>query len=319
MANHTATHLLHWALRKVIGDSATQQGSLVAPDRLRFDFTHGKALTIEEIERIEDLVNAKVVEDIALGTTLEDLAAAKARGVTALFGEKYDERVRVVDIGGFSQELCGGTHCRATGQIGAFAIVAESAIQAGVRRIEAVTRKKALERLQAQRRLLRETAAMLKASEADLPKRVAQLQKDVKELKKGGGAARDGGGDLSSIGRDLLSGAVAVAKGRVVVARVDVPADQLAPLADVIRNNRPGVAGMIAAIDGEKVSLVAFVARDLVERKVVHAGEVVKAVAPVVGGGGGGRPDLAQAGGKDPARLEEALGLARSLFEKALS
>jgi alanyl-tRNA synthetase len=315
MANHTATHLLHWALRKILGESATQQGSLVAPDRLRFDFTHGRALTLEEIEQIEDLVNERIVEDIPLWTTVEDLAAAKERGVTALFGEKYDDRVRVVDIGGFSQELCGGTHCRATGQIGAFAITGESAVQAGIRRIEAVTRRKALERLQQQRRILRETAALLKASEAELPKRVAQLQKDVKEVRKGG----HGGDDVAALGRELLERAVAAPKGRVIVARVDVAPDQLAALADAVRNKGAGVAGLIAAADGDRVALVAFAARDLVERKAVHAGDLVKAVAPVVGGGGGGRPDLAQAGGKDAARLDEALALGRSLLEKALA
>jgi alanyl-tRNA synthetase len=318
MANHTATHLLHWALRTVLGEQATQQGSLVAPDRLRFDFTHNRALTLEEIERLEDLVNGKIVEDIALGTTVEELSAAKARGVTALFGEKYDDRVRVVDIGGFSQELCGGTHCRATGQIGAFAITSESAIQAGVRRIEAVTRGAALKRLQQQRRLLRESAAMLKAAETELPKRIAQLQTQLKDARKGGG---DGGkgGDLQTLARDLLAAANTVGPAKVIVTQVDVPPDGLAALADVLRNNRQGVAGLVAASDGSKVALVAFASRDLVERKAVHAGELVKRVAPIVGGGGGGRPDLAQAGGKDPSRLDEVLVEARAFLAQALT
>jgi alanyl-tRNA synthetase len=316
MANHTATHLLHWALRKVLGAQATQQGSLVAPDRLRFDFTHQKALSTEEIEQIEDLVNAKVVEDIALGTTVEDLEAAKGRGVVALFGEKYDDRVRVVDIGGFSQELCGGTHCRATGQIGAFAITAESAIQAGVRRIEAVTRAAAVRRLQSQRRLLRETASILRASEGDVPKRVAQLQEQLKDAKKGAGARA--GGDLQTTAKDLLEKARAAGSAKVVVARLDVPSDQLAPLADLLRNNRSGVAGLVAAAEGEKVSLVAFASRDLVEKKTVHAGDLVKKIASLVGGGGGGRPDLAQAGGRDPSKLDAALAEAESLLTRAL-
>jgi alanyl-tRNA synthetase len=318
MANHTATHLLHWALRKVLGGQATQQGSLVAPDRLRFDFTHAKALTLEEIEQIEDLVNGKIVEDIQLGTTLEDLSAAKARGVTALFGEKYDERVRVVDIGGFSQELCGGTHCRATGQIGAFAIVSESAIQAGVRRIEAVTRGVALKRLQQQRRLLRESATLLKTAEAELPRRIAQLQTQLKDARKGGEAPK-AGGDLKALARELLQAAVVLGTSRVVAARVDLPSDQLAPLADLLRHGGPGIAGMIASSEGGKIALVAFASRDLVERKAVHAGDVVKRVAPIVGGGGGGRPDLAQAGGKDASRLDEALQEARGILEKSLA
>jgi alanyl-tRNA synthetase len=317
MANHTATHLLHWALRKVLGDQATQQGSLVAPDRLRFDFTHGKALTLEQIEEIEDLVNARIVEDSALGTTVEDLAAAKARGVVALFGEKYEDRVRVVDIGGFSTELCGGTHCRATGQIGSFAITAESAIQAGVRRIEAVTRSKAIVRLQQQRRTVREVAALLKASEAEIPKRVAQLQQDVKDAKKGG-AARDGA-DLQAVGRRLFDEAAAAPLGRIVVAKIEGSAEQLTQLADLLRNNRTGVAGVVASVDADKVTLVAFASRDLVEKKRVHAGDVVKKVGAIVGGGGGGRPDMAQAGGKDPARIDEALAFARKLLETALT
>jgi alanyl-tRNA synthetase len=301
----------------VLGGQASQQGSLVAPDRLRFDFTHSKSLTVEEIEQIEDLVNAKVVEDIPLGTTLEDLAAAKSRGVTALFGEKYEDRVRVVDIGGFSQELCGGTHCRSTGQIGSFAITAESAIQAGVRRIEAVTRKRALERVQQQRRVLKETAAILKVAETEIPKRIAQLQKDLKEAKKGG-AAREGA-DLQSSAKDLLATAAVAPFGKVIVARVEMSAEQLAELADLLRHNRTGVAGMIAASDGERVFLVAFASRDLAEQKRVHAGDLVKKIAPIVGGGGGGRPDLAQAGGKDPSRLDEALAAARGLLQDALS
>jgi alanyl-tRNA synthetase len=318
MANHTATHLLHWALRKVLGDQATQQGSLVAPDRLRFDFTHAKALTLEEIEKIEDLVNAKIVEDVTLGTTVEELAAAKARGVTALFGEKYDDRVRVVDIGGFSKELCGGTHCRATGQIGAFTITSESAIQAGVRRIEAVTRGAALARLQQQRRLLRESAALLKTAETELPKRIGQLQSQLKDARKGGDGGR-GASDLQGVVRDLLASAVVAGPAKVVVAHVDAPPDQLAALADLLRNNRQGVAGLLAATEDGKVSLVAFASRDLVERKLVHAGDVVKRVAPLVGGGGGGRPDLAQAGGKDASKLAQALEDARATLIKALS
>src|SRR5205823_13201669 len=153
-----------------------QQGSRVAPDRLRFDFTHPKAITPEEIEQIEDLVNRRIREDAPLATSVEELAAAKARGVTALFGEKYEERVRVVDIGGFSQELCGGTHVRATGQVGAFAITTEGAVQAGVRRIEAVTGRAAIERMQEQRRTLKEIAARLGSPEPEIIGRIQALQ-----------------------------------------------------------------------------------------------------------------------------------------------
>ncbi|HYC76340.1 MAG TPA: alanine--tRNA ligase [Planctomycetota bacterium] len=317
MANHTATHLLHWALRETLGEQAAQQGSLVAPEKLRFDFTHARALTLDEIEKIERMVNDRIVESESLKTTEEDLAAAKARGVVALFGEKYDEKVRVVNIGGFSQELCGGTHCRSTGQIGAFHITSESAVQAGVRRIEAVTRGAAVRRLQEQRRALREATTLLKTSEAELPKRIAALQDQLKEAKKGGGARS--AADVASLAKDLLDKATAHGASRAIVARVDVGAGELPALADALRNQRARTAGLLAAADEGKVALVAFATKDLAEAKTVNAGQVVKEVAPLVGGAGGGRPDLAQAGGKDAAGLDAALARARELFARALA
>ncbi len=317
MANHTATHLLHWALHQVVGHHATQQGSLVAPDRLRFDFTHTKGLSLEEIEKIEELVNRRIIEDTSLQTTVENLASAKARGVTALFGEKYEENVRVVNIGGFSQELCGGTHCAATGQIGAFAILSESAVQAGVRRLEAVTRSAAIKRLQEQRRVLKEAAGLLKASEGELAKRIAQLQDQLKEARKGGERGRQA--DVNAVASDLLAKAKVVGAAKVIVSQVDVAPEALAQIADALRNNRTGVAGLLASVDDGKVSLLAFASKDLAESKKVHAGNLVKEVAPVVGGGGGGRPDLAQAGGKDASRIADALAKASEILSRALS
>lgn len=316
MANHTATHLLHWALHEVVGKHASQQGSLVGPDKLRFDFTHQKGLSLEDIERIETLVNEKIVADTPVKTSLEDLAAAKARGVTALFGEKYEEKVRVLDIGGYSQELCGGTHVRATGQIGAFAITSESAVQAGVRRIEAVTRGTAVRRLQDQRRTLREASQLLKTGESELVKRIAALQDQLKDAKKGGGARA--AADLATLGKELLGGATAVGAAKIVVAKVDVTAAELPALADSLRVQKTGVAGLLACIEDDKVALLAFASKDLAESKKVNAGMVVKDVAPIVGGNGGGRPDLAQAGGKDPSKLDAALARARELFAKML-
>ncbi len=313
MANHTGTHLLHWALKQVLGEHAVQQGSLVGPDKLRFDFTHPRAVTLEDIEKVEALVNARIVDDSALGTTVEDLSAAKSRGVTALFGEKYEEKVRVVSIGdGYSQELCGGTHCRATGQIGAFAIVAESAVAAGVRRIEAVTRAAALRRLQEQRRTLRQVATLLKAPEHDVANRVAALQDQLKEAKKGGAAAK--AADVAGSAKDLLAGAADGPGFKVVVARVAVPAASLPELADALRHQKSGVAGVLVTEDGGKVAVLAFATKDLVDARKVHAGDLVKKVSAVVGGAGGGRPDLAQAGGKDPSKIDEALSLARSVL-----
>jgi alanyl-tRNA synthetase len=316
MANHTGTHLLHWALHEVVGKHATQQGSLVGPDKLRFDFTHQKALTVEEIERIETLVNEKIAADTPVVTTVEELAAAKARGVTALFGEKYEEKVRVLNVGGYSQELCGGTHCKATGQIGAFAIISEAAVQAGVRRLEAVTRGAAVRRMQEQRRTLREAAQLLKTNESELVKRIGALQDQLKEAKKGGGARA--AADLAALGKDLLAAATAHGASKVVVAKVDVSTAELPALADALRVQKTGVAGLLAAVEDDKVSLLAFASKDLAEAKKVNAGAVVKEVAPLVGGNGGGRPDLAQAGGKEPAKLDAALARAREIFAKAL-
>ena len=316
MANHTATHLLHWALKEVLGEHATQQGSLVAPDRLRFDFTHPRALTPEEIERIETLVNERIAADVNLRTTVEALEEARSRGVTALFGEKYEERVRVVDIGGFSTELCGGTHCRATGQIGTFVIVGESAVQAGVRRIEAVTRDAAVRRMQEQRRLLREAAASLKAREQEVPGRVKALQEQVKELKKGGEGKRRS--DLSSLARELIAGAEKVGTTALVVARLDdLKGADLRSLCDTLKASGASVCGVLGAGADGKALLAALASKDIAGKRV-HAGQVIREIAAIVGGGGGGRPDFAQAGGKDPARLDEALERGRELLRKAL-
>ena len=316
MANHTATHLLHWALRRVLGEHATQQGSLVAPERLRFDLTHPKAMTLEEIERVETLVNERVAEATCLQSTEEDLEAAKARGVTALFGEKYDTRVRVVDVGGYSRELCGGTHCTNTGQIGAFVILSESAVQAGVRRIEAVTRSAAVKRLQEQRRLTRALGSTLKAAEGELVARVVALQDQVKELKKGG--AKVGASNIEGTVKRLLDAAKPVGKG-LLVAEVlqDVLAGDVAAICDQLRGSSKPVCGVLGLVDSGKVVLAAFAAKEL--GPAVHAGNVVKAIAGIVGGGGGGRPEFAQAGGKDPSKLAEAVEAGAALLAKAMA
>ena len=317
MANHTGTHLLHWALRDVLGEGANQQGSLVAPDRLRFDITHSRAIAPEELERIEDLVNQRIRGDTPLRTTLENLDEAKARGVTALFGEKYDESVRVVDIGGYSTELCGGTHCRATGQIGAFAIISESAVQAGVRRIEAVTRGAAIRRMQEQRRLLREASRALKTAESDLVTRIKALQDQVKDLKKGG--ARQAASDVTSSAKDLLAEAQEIGGVKVLCRRVaDIGAQDLSLLCDNLKSLGAPICGLLALESEGKALLAAFASKDIAGRRV-KAGDVVREVAPIVGGGGGGRPDFAQAGGKDPSRIDEALARAGELFAERLA
>ncbi|MFT7620365.1 MAG: alanyl-tRNA synthetase [Planctomycetota bacterium] len=316
MRNHTGTHLLHWALKEVLGDHATQQGSLVAADRLRFDLTHPKAITADELAKIESMVNAKIIENNSLVTTLENLDSAKKRGVTALFGEKYEEDVRVVDIAGYSTELCGGTHVNATGDIGPFLILSESSVQAGVRRIEAITGLAAVERMQEERTLLRAAVGTLKAKPEELVTRIDALQQQVKELKKTGGKKL--AADAGTIARQLLENAQEVNGSKLIVARIEGGAKDLASVADAIRNNHGAVAGLLLNEDGGKVPLVAFASKDLAGSKV-HAGKLAKEVAAVLGGGGGGRPDFAQAGGKNPGEIEAALAAAKAHLEAALS
>ena len=308
MRNHTATHLMHWALHEVLGDHATQQGSLVAPDRLRFDVAHPKAISADEIETIERLVNGRIIDNDGLGTTVEDLDAARARGVTALFGEKYDDEVRVVDIGGYSTELCGGTHCGATGDIGSFVITNESALQAGVRRIEAVTGRGALAHFQSERRLLREAATMVKAKPTDMPSRIEALQKQVKDLKKKGG--KQAASDAAGLARDAMAKAETVGEVKVVVTEVKISPGELSNVADVLKGLAPTACGLIAAREDGRVALVAFATKDLAGKKV-HAGNLIRETAKMVGGGGGGRPDFAQAGGKDASQLDAALAHAK--------
>ena len=316
MANHTATHLLHWALKEVLGDHATQQGSFVAPDRLRFDVTHPKGITAEEIERMEAMVNEKIVCATPLQTSVENLDEAKARGVTALFGEKYADDVRVVDIGGYSTELCGGTHCANTGQIGAFAITVETAVQAGVRRLEAVTRDVAVERMQLQRRAIREAATALKTPESELVERVLMLQKQLRELKKG--SAKQSRSDVEALAKSLLDGGERIDGVTLVASSVDVGAKEVQLLCDALKNGSTPACGVLGAASEGKAILAVFATKDLAGSRV-HAGKVVQQIAGIVSGGGGGRPDFAQAGGKDPSKLAEAIAAGKELLACALN
>ena len=315
MANPTATHLLHGALKDVLGGHATQQGSLVAPDRLRFDVTHPKAITAEQLEEIERIVNEQISGATGLQTTVENLEEAKARGVTALFGEKYEDDVRVVDIGGYSTELCGGTHCANTGQVGAFAITVETAVQAGVRRLEAVTRDAAILRMQEQRRALRQAASALKAPESDVVERIQTLQKQLKELKKG--SSKQSRSDVGALASSLLEQGAKVGDAIVVAGTVDIGPKEVQLLCDALKNSKASACGVIGVSAGGKAILAAFATKDLAGSRV-HAGNVVREIASMVGGGGGGRPDFAQAGGKDPSRLEDALAEGRKRMTAAL-
>jgi alanyl-tRNA synthetase len=301
--NHTATHLLHAALRRVLGDGVRQAGSLVHPERLRFDFTFGRPLTEAERLRVEDLVNHWVRRAVDTRVTVQGHQEALARGAMALFGEKYGERVRTVEVPGFSLELCGGNHVRNTGEIGLFLLTAERGVASGVRRIEAVTGSGALAWARRGQRTLTVLEEALGVPAERLASEVQALQERVKEGERG----------IAQLRRQLVTdrgqeeGRTVEVGGVKVLAREVPPAppEELRQMADVLRQRLgSGVVVLGSRADG-KVSLVAAVTRDLAGR--VHAGELVKAVAAVVGGGGGGRPDLAQAGGRFPEKLGDAL------------
>ncbi|HEX6989081.1 MAG TPA: alanine--tRNA ligase, partial [Bacillota bacterium] len=311
MRNHTATHLLHRALKVVLGEHANQAGSLVAPDRLRFDFTHFDALAPEQLRRIEDLVNQQVLAGTDVRWYETSLREAREAGATALFGEKYGERVRVVRIGNFSMELCGGTHVSNTGHIGLFKIVSEGSVGSGLRRIEALTGRGALGYVRDLEDRLQDAAARLRATPAEVPQRVAEaiarqreLEREVERLR-----ARQAGDAVD----DLAAGARQVGDTKVVVARAPVAgADALRRLSDALRARLGSTLVVLGAVDDGKVQFVAAATPDLV-RRGVHAGRLLGQVARAAGGGGGGRPDMAQAGGREPSKLDEALALAERL------
>ncbi|HKZ08388.1 MAG TPA: alanine--tRNA ligase [Methylomirabilota bacterium] len=313
--HHTGTHLLHAALRKVLGTHVGQAGSLVAPDHLRFDFSHGAGIRDPEMEQIESLVNEQVQANIVVSPAEMDLQAALKSGAMALFGEKYGDRVRVIRIGDVSTELCGGTHLDATGEIGLFKVVSEGAVASGVRRIEAVAGEAALRHVGREEAALRESAGLLKIPPLELPRRLQKLLDEQKQLEKQ--LAQLEARLAKSRAEDLVASAVAVAGVPVLAARLDgLDPDGLRSVVDMLRGRLPqGVIVIGSAADG-KVNLIASVSKDLTAR--VPAGKLVQDVAKVVGGGGGGRPDLAQAGGKDPGKLDEALALARSVVEQRL-
>ncbi len=315
--NHSATHLLHRALKEVLGDHVTQQGSYVGPDRLRFDFSHPRGVTPEELDRIEARVNANVFANATVTTTVEDLEAAKARGVVALFGEKYDERVRVVDVGGWSTELCGGTHVAAAGDIGPFVIVLERALQAGVRRIEALTGPAAVEEIQSQRRLLVGTARALKAAPEDVPERVADLQARLKEARKQKAAASKG--DVGAALAKVAAGREDV--GGIGVAVVDLPeldGKSLREVLDRAASQAPDQALVLFGRDGDKVPF-AVVAAGRALAEGVDAGRVVKTLQPLLGGGGGGKPARAQGQGVNTDAVPQAVVAAREAVGALLS
>ena len=303
--NHTATHLLHAALRKVLGTHVLQKGSLVAPDRLRFDFAHFQALTAAELEEIERLVNAQIRANLPAETKVMDYEGAVAEGAMALFGEKYDKDVRVLRLGDFSMELCGGTHVHRAGDIGLFKLVGESGVAAGVRRIEALTGEGALEYIEQNETLLKELTALLRGSREDLADKVREQLERTRQMEREIRTLQDR--LASGKGRDLAASAVDVQGVKVVATKVDgADAGALRNAVDQLKQRLKSAVVVLATVqDAAKVLLVAGVTPDQTSR--IQAGELAGAVAALVGGRGGGRADFAQAGGSKPEALDAAL------------
>ena len=301
--NHSATHLMHKALREVLGDHVQQKGSLVTAERTRFDFVHNAPVSDEQIRRIETIVNAEILANAATQARVMDIESAQKTGAMMLFGEKYGETVRVLDIGS-TRELCGGTHVRATGDIGLFKIVAESGVAAGVRRVEAVTGENALAYLQSLEATVAQAASTLKAPVDQLQSRIAQVLDQVRGLEKDLAALK---GKLASAqGDELLGQAVDVKGLKVLAARLEgADAKVLRETLDKLKDKLKTAAIVLAAVDGDKVQIAAGVTADSIGR--VKAGELVNFVAAQVGGKGGGKPDMAMAGGTQPAGLPNAL------------
>jgi alanyl-tRNA synthetase len=303
--NHSGTHLLHAALRTVLGDHVQQKGSLVEPERLRFDFTHYEPLTAEQLEHIERLVNEQIRANAPAETRVMSVDEALKSGAMALFGEKYGDKVRVLSIGEFSVELCGGTHVQHAGDIGMLKIITETGIASGVRRIEAVTGESALQWVEANEARVQRIAELVKGNRDDVVEKVAQLQEKNRSLEK---ELQQLKGKLaSSQGSDLAAQAIEVNGIKVLAARMDgADTKTLRDTLDQLKNKLGSAAVVLGAVDGNKITLVAGVTKD--QTATIKAGELVNQVATQVGGKGGGRPDMAQAGGNQPENLDAALG-----------
>ncbi len=301
MRNHTATHLLHSALRSVLGDHLKQAGSLVSPEKLRFDFTHFSALNEEETETVEKLVNEKVLEDLPVVTSVMDIKTAVESGAIALFGEKYGKTVRVVKVPGFTSELCGGTHCKATGEIGLFVILSESSVASGIRRMEALTGNSAFRYLKETKSELDSLKAMLKT---ETPvERVEKLLKNIRTFEKEIQKLKTGSKDVIS---EALKGAKELKGIKVVKVRHDgLNPEELRNLADNIKDRLQSGIIVVSSVSDGKAAIVCMVTKDLKDK--YHAGEIMKRISKIAGGSGGGKPEMAQGGTKEIEKLEEAL------------
>lgn len=308
LKNHTATHLLHKALKEVLGEHVNQAGSLVEPQRLRFDFSHLGSISPEELAEIERKVNEQIWNALDVVIEYKPIDEAKAMGAMALFGEKYGDIVRVVQVGDYSLELCGGCHVNNTAEIGLFKLISESGIGSGVRRIEAVTGRGAYLYMDGQLELLKQSAALLKSNVNEVPKRIEGLHQQLRDLGRENESLQS---KLSAIeAGELTSRIVEVGGAKLLAARVEAASmDMLRTLADELKVKVPDAVLVLGAAMDDKVNFVVAVPQEQVKRGI-HAGKLVKEVAAVCGGGGGGRPDMAQAGGKDVSKLEDALKLA---------
>ena len=311
--HHTATHLLHATLRYVLGDHVKQSGSLVSPERLRFDFTHYTAVTDRELTRVEELINQYIMENHPVQTQVMDVDQAVATGAMALFDEKYGDKVRVVSVQDVSKELCGGTHTRASGDIGMFKLLSEVGIAAGVRRIEAVAGRQAYQAFKREEQSLRDVAQSLKTTDLDVAPRVEKLVAQVRGLEK----------ELdqfkhklqTSQAGDLVGSAREVKGIKVLTRRADgMDAKDLRDFGDKLRDKMGSGILALGSFKDEKVSLIVMVSKDLTGR--FHAGTIIKELAPILGGTGGGKPDMAQSGGKDPAKLDAALEALYAIINK---
>ncbi|NLN15844.1 MAG: alanine--tRNA ligase [Firmicutes bacterium] len=312
--NHTATHLLHQALRRLLGEHVAQSGSLVDPHRLRFDFTHFEGISPEGIKELEEMVNGSILANLPVLAEEMSMAKAEELGAIALFGEKYGDQVRVVSVGDYSRELCGGTHVRATGEIGPFTIVSEGSIAAGVRRIEALTGFGALRYQRERGSLLEEAAGRLETSPerilVDLDRTLKEKEELARKLSKLQKLA------IRAKGDELLAGAEGVNAVNLLVSRVeDADMETLRQMGDYLRDRlQPGIV-VLGSAAGDKVVLLGMASKELVGGGI-HMGEIIKKTAQLVGGSGGGRPDMAQAGGKEPQKLDEALRTAKETLRK---
>ncbi len=314
--NHSATHLLQKALREVLGTHVEQAGSYVSADRLRFDFTHFQAMTAEEIKQVEDIVNEKILEGLDITTTETSMEEARKMGAMALFGEKYGDVVRVVNMGGYSVELCGGVHLKNTAQAGSFKIVSEGGVAAGVRRIEALTGEGALKFYQSQGDELKQVCAIAKTTPENMVKHIEDLLKQQKEMAKEIEALK--AKMAGSAAEDIIKNAENVNGVNVVCAVVeDTDTNGLKTMGDELKNKLGSAVVVLASVKEGKIGLVAMATDDAV-KKGAHSGNIIKAAAAVCGGGGGGKPNMAQAGGKDASKLAEAVEKAKEVIKEQL-